>query len=250
MPIVKSDAVLAEIYKAVQAKIENIPTQLLMPGQIIYRSISPSSRYTLLQKPPKGGRLSKAALDSLLKPPSGSLELRARYSGPSSGALKPEASGNTKAIQGVGGVYFSLQTQALVNEMMHYRQRPGDKVFNGRAILHTVLQAPMLVADLSPHNPGAVPFVKSIGKDVYEQMANPIDCSVARGIGLAVANSGKFSALVVQTARTSERSDEELGDNMVIFGTAKRPLPMLRVQSVQFYDQYSKEVEMVPVDWA
>jgi hypothetical protein len=252
MAIIKSDELLAKTYKAVWDNLNTLPTQPLLAGQTMYRAISPSSRYTLLEKPSKGVHLSKGALDKLITPPP-PIELNARYSGSSTGASNPSSSANATAISGAGGIYFALQTQALINEMRHYRKRPADKVFNGRAVLKVVLMGPILVADLSPHTSGASTFLAKIGKligvDVEKKIMDPIDCSVARGIGLAVANSGKYAGLLTRTARESERSKDERGDNVVLYGSRKRPVWELRVESVEFYDQYSKEVELVPVDW-
>jgi len=54
---------------------------------------------------------------------------------------------------------------------------------------------------------------------MWEELSDGQDCSVARGIGLAVANNSYLSALQVAIVRPSERFNEETGDNLVFFGS-------------------------------
>jgi hypothetical protein len=103
---------------------------------------------------------------------------------------------------------------------------------------------PVLAADFSPHNPFGKRFVESLGAEggvsaamkaagkgsisLWTAMNDGTDCSVARGLGLAMAKHG-YEALCVQTVRTSERSDLERGDNLVFFGLHGRVIPNLSV---------------------
>lgn len=244
MPVVKNPALLMETCNAVKKNISRIPSQLLSADSTtLYRRIPP----TLLKKPAPGHPVSRSALDKFLTPFDGSRERQNRYSGPcptSSLGRLPAGSGH---ILCCGGLYCSLQQQALINEMMHYSHRSGKMALDGQAVLKIRLRGPALVADLSPHNPAALSFLQSLGNRTFEQMTDPVDCSVARGIGIAIAHSGYFHGLLIQTVRESDRSDEERGDNVVFFGTTKHSLPCLYVESVQFFNQADKTSGIYPV---
>jgi hypothetical protein len=86
----------------------------------------------------------------------------------------------------------------------------------GKCVIRMRLMGPILVGDLSPHNPRARQFLCDLGTETWDQMVNSEDCSVARGIGLAIAQS-TLRGLSVQTVRESERSPGERGDNLVLF---------------------------------
>src|SRR5438046_2690208 len=122
MPKVNSPAALSAAYAAVRKNIDRIPTVLIHPGHTLFRSIDPNKPYTLLRKPAAGGHVSKLQANQLLAPADGSLELYNRFSGPSGDAKIPS----------IGGLYFVLQQQALVNESMHYSGKPGALALAGR----------------------------------------------------------------------------------------------------------------------
>jgi hypothetical protein len=111
-----------------------------------------------------------------------------------------------------------------VNEAMHYTGNPGVWALTGKCVLKMRLMGPILVADLSPHNPRARRFLRELGAGTWDQMIDPKDCSVARGIGLAIAESGTLRGLSVQTVRESERSPEERDDNLVLFTAPGRAI--------------------------
>jgi hypothetical protein len=107
-------------------------------------------------------------------------------------------------------------------------------VLAGQYVIKIRLLGRWVAADLSPrHNPGASAFLNRIGADrdvqaairaagygttrIEELIFHPVDCSVARGIGLAMDQTG-WEALIVETARQSERSVLERGDNIIFFG--------------------------------
>jgi hypothetical protein len=95
----------------------------------------------------------------------------------------------------------------------------------------------LLVADLSPHNAAVHDFIDRLqaapalmgvlaheyswGGGIWQRLEDGQDCSVARGIALAVAQSG-LPGMSVQTVRRSERSAAERGDNLVLFGAQGR----------------------------
>jgi hypothetical protein len=169
------------------------------------------------------------------------------------------------SVPSCGGLYCSLQAPALVNELVHYARgdphvrRSGatgfplpQDVLQRKFIAKIRLMSSVLAADLSPHNPGVRQFVEAIGssdefqsalrspvarenalseRPIWEQLYDSEDCSVARGIGLAVAHSGFLRALVARTARPSPRMPEETGDNLVFFGNGG-PVPSLWIEEV------------------
>ena len=183
-------------------------------------------------------------------------------------------------IRSWGGVYCSLQQQAVVNEVAHYVQSarataasasgaptpaplPRPATLNQKCVIKIRLLGAFLAIDLSPHNPGFQSFIEGIGRtaSVRREMAairrpwlsirdainDATDCSVARGIGLALANHG-FRALVVQTARTSERSLLERGDNLIFFGTQGERIANLSVEEAYLFPLVGKPV-VYPVEY-
>ncbi len=236
LPTVKRCAALLAAYTAAKKKIDDVPTVFLLPGQTVFRSFDPSSPYSLLPKPKPGTHVSKALANRLLVPSDGSREGKNRFSGPSYNA----------AIPASAGFYCVQQQQALVNEAMHYTGNPGVWALTGKCVLKVRLMGSILVADLSPHNPRARRFLRSLGADIWDQMVDPKDCSVARGIGLAIAQSGTLRGLSVQTVRESERSPEERGDNLVLFAAPGRAISGVYIEAAYYFGRtYAPEV--VPV---
>lgn len=238
MPTVKRTAVLAAAYAAALKKIKarEIPTLFVNAGQTVFRSINPSSPYTLLPKPKPGTHVSKLQANLLLIPGDGALELKNRFSGPS----------HNSGISPAGGLYCVLQQQALVNESTHYSGRAAFWALSGRCVLRMRLMGSVLVADLSPHNPRAQRFLREMGAGTWDEMNDPDDCSVARGIGLAIAHSGFLRGLSVQTVRSSERSDDERGDNLVLFSAPGQAVSGLYIEEASFFGKTSKP-EVFPV---
>jgi hypothetical protein len=239
MPTVNSNAALAKAYEKAAEKIgrREIPTTFIDSGQVLYRSINPLSPYTYLPKPAAGGHVSKGLANKLLIPGDGAADLKNRFSGPSLNGSIPPAS----------GLYCVLQQQALVNESTHYSGKAPVWALAGRCVLRIRVMGRLLVADLSPHNPRALRFFRELGKDIWERVNDPKDCSVARGIGLAVAHSG-LQGLCVQTVRESDRSDEERGDNLVLFAPSGRPVPALYIEGAYYYGK-TADPEIFPVDF-
>jgi hypothetical protein len=71
---------------------------------------------------------------------------------------------------------------------------------------------------------------------------------VARGIGLAAANS-VYRGLVAETVRDSERSIEEKGDNLILYGSAMKEISNLYVDEAYFFDSSSHTFEKFPVQF-
>jgi hypothetical protein len=232
MPTVKRPAKLAEIYLKTKAKIEarEVPTTFIDAGQVLYRSINPASPFTYLPKPAPGGHVSKAIANNLLIPGDGARDLNNRFSGPSYDGSIPSSS----------GLYCVLQQQALVNESAHYSGRVAKWALTGRCVLRIRVMGRLLVADLSPHNPRAMRFFRELDKDAWTQANDPTDCSVARGIGLAIAHSGYLKGISVQTVRESDRSDEERGDNLVLFAAAGQPVSPVYIEGAYYYGKTAK----------
>ncbi len=237
MPTVKRPAALATAYQATKRKIAELPTLMLQP-QTIYRSFNPHSTYSALPRPAAGGHVSKPAANLLLIPGDGVLDLHNRFSGPSYNA----------AIPPVGALYCVLQQQALVNEMTHYSGRAAAWAIAGKALLSMRLMGAILVAELSPHNPRALRFLRELGAKTWDEMNDPDDCSVARGIALAIAETGFLRGIAVQTVRSSERSDEERGDNIVLFANPRQAVPGLSIREVSFYGK-TRTPDVFPVEF-
>ena len=239
MPTVNNKTALVKIYEKAAEKIRRreVPTTFIDAGQVLYRSINATSPYTYLPKPAGNGHVSKALANKLLIPGDGMLELKNRFSGPS----------HAPSILPASGLYCVLQQQALVNESAHYSGKAAKWALTGRCVLRMRVMGRLLVADLSPHNPGAMRFFRELGKDTWECVNDPKDCSWARGIGLAVAHSG-LQGMCVQTVRESDRAEEERGDNVVLFSAAGRPVPNLYIESAYYYGK-TAEPEVFPVDF-
>jgi hypothetical protein len=80
----------------------------------------------------------------------------------------------------------------------------------------------------------------------WDEMTDPDDCSVARGIGLAVAHSGYLSGMSVETVRDSARSADERGDNLVFYAASGQAVPNLYIDQAWYFGKTSKP-EVYPV---
>jgi len=222
-------AVYAEASRLVEAR--RIPTEFIPTTVSLYRSFD--RRYA----PINAQRLfPRQAANAALVIRDQFLDVN-RFSGQSL----------TAGIPAYGGLYCSMQAQAIVNEMRHYARgnknvpRSGntgfphvDETLGSKCIVRIRLMSSVLAADVSTHNPGSAAFLEAIERSADVQAAlraagrgartvayelnDSEDCSVARGIGLAVANAPWLRALKVTTARPSDRSPDEMGDNVIFFG--------------------------------
>jgi len=218
--------------------MDDMPTVLLQSGTTLFRSFNPNSAYTLLPKPQPGKHVSKSQANKLLIPGDGLRELNNRFSGPS----------YDPAIPAAAGLYCVQQQQALVNESMHYSHKVGVWALSGRCVLKMRLMGSILVADLSPHNPRGLRFLREMGGETWDEMVDPKDCSVARGIGLAIAETGVLRGLSVQTVRESERSAEERGDNLVLFTAPGQTVPGIYIEEAYYYGK-RYDPEIFPVEF-
>jgi hypothetical protein len=241
MPDVKRTAALAKVYQAACRKIQarDIPTLMVSGGQALYRSINPNSAYTRLLQPKPGTHVSKSQANNLLIPGDGCVDLHNRFSGPSGDPPDPN-------IPPASGLYCVLQQQALVNESAHYSGKAPIWALSGRCVLRIRIMGTMLVADLSPHNPRAMRFLRELGSNTWDEMTDPKDCSIARGIGLAIAQSGYLSGLSVETVRESARSADERGDNLVLYAQSGKAVPNLYIDQAWYFGKTSKP-EAYPV---
>jgi hypothetical protein len=236
VPKVLRKPALAAAYSAAKRKMGDIPTLLLLPGTTVFRSFNPTKAYSLLPKPAAGQHVAKAQANLLLVPGDGHDERENRFSGPSYNPGIPDAA----------GLYCVLQQQALVNESMHYGSKAGVWTLTGRCVLKIRLRGPILVADLSPHHPRARRFLRELGAGTWEEMNDPKDCSVARGIGLAIAECGFLHGLSVQTVRESERSSEERGDNLVFLTPPGQAISGVDIEAAYYFGK-TYDPEIFPV---
>ncbi len=236
MPQVKNKDALVKAYQAAKKKIEanDIPTILLRQEQTFFRSFDPTNVHSLLPKPATGKTVPLAKALPLLAPSDGLREGNNRFSGPALG------------VPSSGGFYCVLQQQALVNEATHYNRKVAPWSLTGKCVLKIRLTQLINVAELSPHSPGSMRFLRELGAGTWDQMTDQNDCSVARGIGLAIAQCSYLNGLVYQTVRASERSDEERGDNLVLFAPQGRSFSFLTVDEAYYFGK-SYEPEVFPV---
>ncbi len=239
MPTVQDKDLLAKAYESASRKIEKnqIPTLRLQSGQYVYRSFNPTSPHSYLPKPLAGHSVRKQDANQLLAPQDGIRDLNNRFSGPSY---------NSK-IPGAAGFYCVLQQQALMNENMYYSGKPRDSALNGKCVIQLRLMAPIMVADLSPHNGGARKFLQDMAVGKWDRMNDKDDCSVARGIGLAIAHSMNLFGLIAQTVRESERSPQERGDNLVLLAAPGKSIANVYIDKAYYFT--SSAVETFNVDF-
>jgi hypothetical protein len=268
MPRVHSKQLMAAIYRVVVQRGSgfNLPTTLVPANATVFHAFD--QRYFAVDASRRIFRRDEAMSSIKIFP---SPDDTNRFTGSSMG---------TPGIEPSGGLYCSLQQQAIVNEVSHYvneaaaaeaakrgAARPDPiartKVMATKPVVKIQTMAPLLAVELSPHNPIGVEFVNSLGQDngvqdamkaagkvrtpIWEAMNDGEDCSVARGLGLAVAKLG-YQGLCVQTVRTSERSRLENGDNIVYFGREGEIVPNLWVVEA-YYFPLDGDVERYPVEF-
>ena len=264
MPTVRFPALLAAVYHAVLRGAPQAPSTVFFPGTTFFRSFD--QKYFVADA--HRHILRRDHANNALRVPADNDHNR--FTGASHNA----------AIQAVGGLYCSLQQQAVVNEGAFYREKdranraaalglpapmplPRSAVLSGRAAVKIRILGSVVAAELSPHNPGALKFVNGIGShaavqaamkatgkaanSIWDELNDSDDCSVARGFGLALAKFG-YPALCVQTVRASERSAFERGDNVIFFGPAGKFVENLSVVEAYLFP-VAGELQVYPVEF-
>lgn len=245
MPSVKRPRVLAAVYEETAGLLakREVPTEHIDPSRRLYRAAD--LEYMALNA---AGVFPRAMANQALVVRDASSDAN-RFSGIS----------KNPAIGDRGAIYCAGQQSALVNELLHYTaNQPGVMMstatsmpvpgfsFARKFVVKIRLMHVLALCDLSPHNPGSRRFLERIFNAPRVQAAltesgyRPLsmwfelndgqDCSVARGIGLAVAHCGWLHGLQAQTVRPSDRSPEEMGDNVVLFGNASQPVSGLWIE--------------------
>ena len=146
-----------------------------------------------------------------------------------------------------GGIYFSLQQQALVNEMRHLAL--VNKMKYPVGILQIRVNQVLKLVDLSEANPQSRDFAGRVIRAAgllpptayppfsavqWRRFFGDDDCSVPRGLGLAVAASEIYQGIIAPTVRLSERSEFERGDNLVLYAPDGIPYPGLIAEAAFF----------------
>ncbi|MCZ2153568.1 MAG: hypothetical protein LC114_06650 [Bryobacterales bacterium] len=263
MPSVKRPRVLAAVYEETSRLLakREVPTEHIEPSRRLYRAAD--LRYMNVNA---RGIFPRTMANQALV-----VRDAASDSNRFSGISKNAAIGNR------GAIYCAGQQTALVNELMHYTSnQPGVMMnpstnmpvpsfsFAGKFVVKIRLMHVLALCDLSPHNPGSRQFLDKIFDAPAVQAAlteggyRPIsallelndgeDCSMARGIGLAVAHCGWLHGLQARTVRPSDRSLEETGDNVVLFGEANQPVSGLWIESAYRFPLSGPPVE-IPVQF-
>ena len=272
MPVARHHTIVKAVYEEARRRIgdRQIPTELIDPSRTLYRSID--QQYVRINT---NGIFPKQYANQALVIRDQAMDTN-RFSGQS---FDPN-------IPAQGGLYCSSQQQAQINELLHYarsekivvgptqiRSLPrdsktgfprSDAALNRKCIVKIRMMSSVLVADLSPHNMGARRFVEDVGgapgvqsafriakvaqRQMWDELCDGQDCSVARGIGLAVANSTYLNALQVATVRPSERSAEEIGDNLVFFGSNGQQVPGLWIEEAYLFP-LAGDPQVYPVEF-
>jgi hypothetical protein len=264
LPTVRFPALLAAVHRAALRSASDVPSTIFFAGTTFFRTFD--QKYFVADAHRRILRRDHA--NNALRIPRDSD--KNRFTGASHNA----------SIDPVGGLYCSLQQQALVNEAAFYREAgraeraaragmplpkaiPRSAVLSDRAAIKLRNLGPVIAAELSPHNVEAVRFVNGIGNDagvqtamkssgrgaktMWEELNDADDCSVARGFGLALAKFG-YQALCSQTVRESERSALERGDNVVFFGIEGRLVDNLSVVEAYLFPVVG-ELQVYPVEY-
>jgi hypothetical protein len=58
-----------------------------------------------------------------------------------------------------------------------------------------------------------------------------------------------YHGLIAETVRDSERSIEEKGDNLILYGERMKGISILWVEKALFFDQGANSVETFPVEF-
>jgi hypothetical protein len=263
MPVAQNHPVLKAVYEETCRRIHNrqIPTELIYSSRTLYRSID--LQYVKINS---NGIFPKQYANQALVIRDQGLDTN-RFSGQS---FDPN-------IPAQGGLYCSTQQQAQINELLHYARSQSliprdrktgfprsDATLSRKCIVKIRMMSSVLAADLSPHNMDARRFVEDIGgapgvqsafriskaaqRPMWEVPCDGQDCSVARGIGLAVANSPYLGALQVETVRPSARSAEETGDNLVFFGSNGQQIPGLWIEEAYLFP-VKGDLQVYPVQF-
>jgi hypothetical protein len=263
--MVKSPALLAAVYHATLRRAGDAPTSLIPSESTFFRAFDQT--YFTVDTHRRILRRDQAMNTLVIRDQHSDQN---RFTGLS----------HDLRIPSCGGLYCALQQQALVNEVAHYVEAarsqsaatrgaaapkpvPRTAVFNTKAAVKIRALGPVLAVDLSPHNAYGLSFVNSIGADggvqstmkaagkgptpFWDAMNDGVDCSVARGLGLALAKHG-YQALCVQTVRTSERSPLERGDNLIFFGHQGQVVHNLSVVEAYLFPVVGR-LEVYPVEF-
>jgi hypothetical protein len=268
MPRVQFKALMAAVHQVALRRGAgfNLPTTLVQANATLFHAFD--QRYFAVDPARRIFRRDEAMLSIKIFP---SAQDSNRFTG---------SSMDLPGIEPCGGLYCSLQQQAIVNEVAHYvnadaveeatkrgvappKPAPRTEVMGTKPVVKIQAMAPVLAVEFSPHNPNGMGFVNSLGEDkgvqdamkaagkgrasVWDAMNDGVDCSVARGLGLAVAKMG-YKALCVQTVRTSERSSLETGDNIVFLGREGQMVPDLWVVEAYYFPQ-GGGIERYPVEY-
>jgi hypothetical protein len=265
MPNVGSPAVLSAVYQATLHHAGNAPTTLIPADSTFFRAFDQT--YFTVDTHRHILRRDQAMNTLVIRDQHSDQN---RFTGLS----------HDPRIPSCGGLYCALQQQALVNEVAHYVEAartqsaaaggaaapkpvPRTAVFNSKAAVKIRALGPVLAVDFSPHNAHGMSFVNSIGADgnvksamkaagrgstsFWDAMNDGVDCSVARGLGLALAKHG-YEALCVQTVRSSERSPLERGDNLIFFGQQGQVVRNLSVVEAYLFPVVGS-LEVYPVEF-
>jgi hypothetical protein len=275
MPTVRDPAVLKAVYLEAARLISEraIPSEILSAPRTVFRYFSRD--YVNLR--PDGVFPKRLANQALVVRDSSGTN---RFSGAPGIAGVPEWGGlycSTQQQAQINELLHYARKETVNQEMVKRGLASPMKIPQGangfphtgaslnlKCIVQIRIMGAFSAADLSPHNPGARRFLDKVGsgapvqdalraagrpaRSLWDHMCDGDDCSVSRGIGLAVANSGYLSALEAGTVRPSARSSEETGDNIVFFGKDGQTISNLYIEKAYIFPIAGSPME-IPVEF-
>ncbi len=173
----------------------------------------------------------------------------------------------------VGAIYLSEAEAANFNETLWYFYQSrsqnnclpkggvglANEMMRGKMVLDVIVTHPLCVFDLSIHESFVMDLIGILQKSAEVKAAipthttvldiyrDPDNCDIERAIALAAADSKIFHGIRAATVRLSERSDEESGNNVILFGQQDEIAQGIAiVRAIDIFNGTSHVVEFVP----
>jgi hypothetical protein len=243
--------IVSDIIKAGQ-----VPTDLIHPGTRMLRTTD--RKYTKITSEGQLALSSAAAAMTIRN----AYQDVSRWSGIS-----------TMRGKQVGAIYLSEVEAANFNETLWYFYQSrsqnnflpkggvglATEMMRGKMVLDVIVTHPLCVFDLSLHENFVMDLIGILQKSsevktaipghttVLDIYRDPGNCDIERAIALAAADSKIFHGIRAGTVRMSERSADESGNNVIVFGEQDEIAQGLAiVRAIDIFNGSSHLVEFVP----
>ncbi len=237
-------------------KAGQVPTDIIHPGARMLRT---TDRKFINITPQGQLALSSAAASMTIR---NAYKDESRWSGIS-----------TMKGKQVGAIYLSEVEAANFNETLWYFYQSrsqnnflpkggaglANEMMRGKMVLDVIVTHPLCVFDLSIHESLVQGLLGTLQKSadikaaipahttLQEIYRDPANCDIERAIALAAADSKIFQGLRAGTVRMSERSAEESGNNVIVFGQQDDLAQGIAVvRAIDIFNGSSHLVEFVP----